>query len=103
MPIVLKSGSLNLLEPSGPVQACDGIALPSSVSSHVFWFEMPQVWISTRHHPTYKNNIIYNSHFQYIATFRVEQYSVEDDCNSSAAECKAEEPYTERAVSELTL
>jgi hypothetical protein len=26
--IVLKSGSLNLLEPSGPVQACNGIALP---------------------------------------------------------------------------
>ena len=26
MPIVLKSGSLNLLEPSGPVQACNGIA-----------------------------------------------------------------------------
>jgi len=28
MPIVSKSGSLNLLEPSGPVQACNGIALP---------------------------------------------------------------------------
>jgi len=28
MPIVFKSGSLNLLEPSGPVQACSGIALP---------------------------------------------------------------------------
>jgi hypothetical protein len=28
MPIVLKSRSLNLLEPSGPVQACNGIALP---------------------------------------------------------------------------
>ena len=28
MPIVLKSASLNLLEPSGPVQACNGIALP---------------------------------------------------------------------------
>ena len=28
MPIVLKSGSLNPLEPSGPVQACNGIALP---------------------------------------------------------------------------
>ena len=28
MPIVLKSGSLNLLEPSGPVQGCTGIALP---------------------------------------------------------------------------
>jgi len=27
MPIVLKSGSLNLLETSGPVQACSGIAL----------------------------------------------------------------------------
>ena len=27
MPIVLKSGSLKLLEPSGPVQACSGIAL----------------------------------------------------------------------------
>jgi hypothetical protein len=26
--IVLKSGSLNLLEPSGPVKACTGIALP---------------------------------------------------------------------------
>jgi hypothetical protein len=28
MPIVLKSGSLNLLEPSGPVKACNEIALP---------------------------------------------------------------------------
>ena len=28
VPIVFKSGSLNLLEPSGPVQACNGIALP---------------------------------------------------------------------------
>ena len=28
MPIVLKSGSLNLLEPSGPAQASNGIALP---------------------------------------------------------------------------
>ena len=27
VPIVLKSGSLNLLEHSGPVQACNGIAL----------------------------------------------------------------------------
>jgi hypothetical protein len=28
MPIVLKSGSLNLLEPSGPVQVCNESALP---------------------------------------------------------------------------
>jgi len=27
VPIVLKSGSLNLLEPYGPVQACNGIVL----------------------------------------------------------------------------
>jgi hypothetical protein len=27
VPIVLKSGSLNLLETSGPVKACNGIAL----------------------------------------------------------------------------
>jgi hypothetical protein len=27
VPIVLKSGSLNLLEPSGPVKGCNGIAL----------------------------------------------------------------------------
>jgi len=31
MPIVLKSGSLKLLEPSGPGQACNGIALPLPV------------------------------------------------------------------------
>jgi hypothetical protein len=28
VPIVMKSGSLNYLEPSGPVKACNGIALP---------------------------------------------------------------------------
>jgi hypothetical protein len=28
VPIVLKSGSLNLLKPSGPLQASNGIALP---------------------------------------------------------------------------
>jgi hypothetical protein len=31
VPIVLKFGSLNLLKPSGPVQACNGIGLPLSV------------------------------------------------------------------------
>jgi hypothetical protein len=30
VPIVFKPGSLNLLEPSGPVQACNGIALPNT-------------------------------------------------------------------------
>jgi hypothetical protein len=31
VPIVLKSGSLNLLEPLGPVNACYGIALPFNI------------------------------------------------------------------------
>jgi len=31
VPIVLTSGNLSFLEPSGPVQACNGIALPLSV------------------------------------------------------------------------
>jgi hypothetical protein len=34
-PTVLKSGSLNLLEPSGPVQACNGIALLYLVMSNM--------------------------------------------------------------------
>jgi hypothetical protein len=32
--IVMKSGSLNLLEPSGPVKACNGIALPVLLQAH---------------------------------------------------------------------
>ena len=38
VPIVLKSGSLKLLEPSGPVQVFNGIALPLLVS-----FEQPPI------------------------------------------------------------
>ena len=34
VPTVLKSGSLDLLEPSGPVQACNGTALPLPHSSY---------------------------------------------------------------------
>jgi len=36
VPIVLKSGSLKLLEPSGPAQACNGIALPLPFTG---WYE----------------------------------------------------------------
>jgi len=32
VPTVLKSGSLNLLETSGPVQTCNGIALPLHIT-----------------------------------------------------------------------
>ena len=38
MPIVFKSGSLNLLEPSGAVQACNGIALPLPFSLSFLFF-----------------------------------------------------------------
>ena len=31
----MKSGNLNFLEPSGPLQACNGTALPLSVSVEV--------------------------------------------------------------------
>jgi len=41
MPIVYKSVSLNLLETSGPVQACNGIALPLPFTGfHVVTFVM---------------------------------------------------------------
>jgi hypothetical protein len=36
VPIVLKSGSLNLLEPSGHVKACHGIDLPVSLMQSSF-------------------------------------------------------------------
>ena len=34
-PNVLNSGNLNLLEPSGPVQACNGTALPFFTTAEV--------------------------------------------------------------------
>jgi hypothetical protein len=38
VPSVLKSGSLNLLEPSGPVNACNGIALSLSLCIYILLF-----------------------------------------------------------------
>jgi hypothetical protein len=40
VPIVLKSGSINLLEPPGPVKACSGIALPLLTD---LWSDQEQV------------------------------------------------------------
>ena len=37
---VLKSGSLNILEPSGPVQACNGIALPNKNNLYTLNFNL---------------------------------------------------------------
>jgi len=36
VPTVMKSGSLNLLQPSGPVKACSGIALPMPLTFHAW-------------------------------------------------------------------
>ena len=55
VPIVLKSGSLNLLKPSGPLQACYGIALPftlhvsDSISVHHQEFSTVDTAIGTGH------------------------------------------------------
>jgi hypothetical protein len=58
VPIVLKSGSLILLEPSGPVKACNGIALPLLNIEHwlfpdvitLYHFELEPQPLIHRHH-----------------------------------------------------
>jgi hypothetical protein len=47
MPIVLKSECLNLLEPSGPVQICNGIALPFTPMYHVYSYHLSNAWVVT--------------------------------------------------------
>ena len=34
--VVMKSGNLNFLEPSGPVEACNGTDLPSLIKEHIY-------------------------------------------------------------------
>jgi len=43
VPIFLKSGSLNLLEPSGPAQACNGIALLYYYYYYYYYYYLPEV------------------------------------------------------------
>ena len=42
VPIVLKSGSLIFLEPSAPVEACNGIALPLHLNNMSRRFEQTE-------------------------------------------------------------
>jgi hypothetical protein len=56
VPAVLKSGSLNLLEPSGPVQACTGIGficvvfiVHCNLCSYVVLFLLGAIWLLTQH------------------------------------------------------
>ena len=46
MPIVLKYGSLNLLEPSGPVQACNTIALPFTFETLLAYYYIFLIYLS---------------------------------------------------------
>jgi hypothetical protein len=60
----MKSGSLNLLEPSGPVQACNGIALPfiniSNEMQLYLGFISRTLHVSVFHH-AHEMEIHYNS------------------------------------------
>ena len=49
VPIVLKPGSLNVLEPSGPVQNCNGIALPftSPCPTLMYRLRLPSSFVLT--------------------------------------------------------
>jgi hypothetical protein len=51
MPIVLKSGSLNPLEPSGPVKACNGITL--TFTSNILRYRIGQhlTFVASNHLP----------------------------------------------------
>jgi hypothetical protein len=41
----MKSGNLNFLEPSGPLQACNGTALPLPLPSYYKMWRRPIVWV----------------------------------------------------------
>ena len=45
VPTVLKFGSLSLLEPSGSVQACTGIALPFYLVMEMRWYLRRRNWV----------------------------------------------------------
>ena len=47
----MKSGNLNFLEPSGPLQACNGTALP--FLQHYYLSEVPHFQVS--HHTLFQN------------------------------------------------
>ena len=56
VPIVLKSGSLNLLEPSGPVQVCNGITLPLPSSGGHLRYTSDSIREKRHHTPLSHNN-----------------------------------------------
>ena len=59
VPIVLKSESLNLLEPSGPVQVCNGIALTLGSDAEGLW--AGSVLLYWHLHPFFARKLLYLS------------------------------------------
>jgi hypothetical protein len=70
VPIVLKSGSLNLLEPSGPVQACNGIVFTDNInldSNEVHVFNL-------KCYTHFNTTNIWRILFCWLALFECQQY-----------------------------
>jgi hypothetical protein len=61
VPIVLKSGSLNLLEPPRPVKACNGIALPFNFYRKL----LDVVEITNTMHWLYQSFILYTGPYMF--------------------------------------
>jgi len=51
--VVVKSGNLNFLEPSGPLQACNGTALPLTLTYTVLLNLTSNVWKRRAHEPAF--------------------------------------------------
>jgi hypothetical protein len=75
VPIVLKSESLNLLEPSGPVQACSGIALPlkflGEVQIMTFFAYFLRPVTSYVSGATILSNVLFPNTLKLYCTFRI--------------------------------
>jgi hypothetical protein len=84
VPNILKSGSLNLLEPSGPVQACNGITLPlpihsrSSCNTTQLINELHHTVVTCTHHALWSSaHTMHCGHLHTPCTNRVESKFVE--------------------------
>ena len=91
VPTVLKSGSLNLLETSGPVQACNGTALPSRqlragflLSNHRFYntWQHVSTWYSIIKRRRYKIITVFLLYFTFTRWWPLRskhvRYCIED-------------------------
>ena len=66
----MKSGNLNFLEPSGPLYACNGIALPFCLLTYLLGYSMEQSlsWEANRFSATLEiSRILWNPNFHYLS------------------------------------